>query len=107
MAIKLNDFKKKEFLDFWKLVIDSGSGEPGIYFTNDINYGTNPCVEVALRPFSFCNLTEINAGTITGQEDLDDRARVAGFFGTLQAGITDFHYLRNIWKINTEKVQQV
>lgn len=59
--------------------------------------------EISLRPFTFCNLTEINAGTITNQEDLDERSKVAAFFGTLQAGITDFHYLRSKWRINTEK----
>lgn len=50
-----------------------------------------------------CNLTEINAGTIESQEDFNERARVASFFGTLQAGFTDFHYLRSVWKTNTEK----
>ena len=102
-TILRNRVKKGEFDTLWKQVVDSNSGEPGIYFTNDPEYGTNPCCEISLRPFTFCNLTEINAGTIEGQEDLDDRARVAGFFGTLQAGITDFHYLRNIWRVNTEK----
>lgn len=102
-TILRNRVKKKEFDTLWKQVVDSNSGEPGIYFTNDPEYGTNPCCEISLRPFTFCNLTEINAGTIENQEDLNERARVAGFFGTLQAGITDFHYLRNIWKVNTEK----
>jgi len=102
-TILRNRVKKHEFDSLWKMVVDSNSGEPGIYFTNDPEYGTNPCCEISLRPFTFCNLTEINAGTVESQEDLDDRARVAGFFGTLQAGITDFHYLRNIWKVNTEK----
>lgn len=102
-TILRNRVKKEEFDSLWKMVVDSNSGEPGIYFTNDPEYGTNPCCEISLRPFTFCNLTEINAGNIENQEDLDDRARVAGFFGTLQAGITDFHYLRNIWKVNTEK----
>ena len=98
-----DEVKKEEFDDLWTMVVDSNSGEPGIYFTNDPEYGTNPCCEISLRPFTFCNLTEINAGTVTDQDDLNDRARVGGFFGTLQAGITDFHYLRSIWKVNTEK----
>jgi len=59
--------------------------------------------EIALRPFTFCNLTEINAGEIKNQEDLNKFAEVGAFFGTLQAGFTDFHYLRNSWKVNTEK----
>ena len=98
-----DEVRKEEFDDLWTMVVDSNSGEPGIYFTNDPEYGTNPCCEISLRPFTFCNLTEINAGTVTDQDDLNDRARVGGFFGTLQAGITDFHYLRSIWKVNTEK----
>jgi len=64
--------------------------------------GTNPCCEIALRPNQFCNLTEINASDIESQEDLDMRAYAAAFIGTLQAGYTDFHYLRPIWQKNTE-----
>lgn len=59
--------------------------------------------EIALRPFSFCNLTEINVSDIESELDLINRACVATFFGTLQAGFTDFHYLRSIWKKTTEK----
>lgn len=102
-VILRNRITKDEFVDFWKMIVDSGSGEPGIYFTNDPEYGTNPCCEISLRPFTFCNLTEINAGTLESQEDLNERASVAAFFGTLQAGFTDFHYLRTIWRTNTEK----
>lgn len=94
---------KDVFMDIWKKVELSNSGEPGIYFTNDRDYGTNPCVEIALRPYSFCNLTEINGGTIESQEDFNIRAKVAAFFGTLQAGFTDFHYLRSVWQRTTEK----
>jgi len=64
---------------------------------------TGQCVEIALRPYQFCNLCEINADNIVSQEDLNDRARVASFFGTLQAGFTNFHYLRPIWQKTTEK----
>jgi len=59
--------------------------------------------EIALRPYTFCNLTEINVGTLEDDKDFYKRCAVAGFFGTLQAGFTDFHYLRPIWKRNTEK----
>ena len=59
--------------------------------------------EIALRPFQFCNLCELNVSDITSQEDLNDRSRAAAFIGTLQAGYTDFHYLRDIWKTTTEK----
>jgi ribonucleoside-triphosphate reductase len=95
--------KKKEFYDFWKVIKDSGSGEPGISLTNDPNYGWNPCHEISLRPNTFCNLTEINAGSVRNQRDFEEKASIAAFFGTLQAGFTDFHYLRPIWRENTEK----
>lgn len=103
VVILRNRVKEEEFKDLWKLIVDSNSGEPGVYFTNDPEYGTNPCCEISLRPYTFCNLTEINAGTVKNQADFEDRIRVAAFFGTLQAGFTDFHYLRSIWKKNTEK----
>lgn len=91
------------FQDIWKRVEASGAGEPGIFFTNDKDLGTNPCCEISLLPNQFCNLTEINASDISSQEDLNKRARAAALIGTLQASYTDFHYLRPIWKKNTEK----
>ena len=102
-TILRNRVKRHEFDNLWQITVDSNSGEPGIYFTNDPEYGTNPCCEISLRPYTFCNLTEINAGDITTQEELNTRAQIGAFFGTLQAGFTDFHYLRPIWKKNTEK----
>jgi len=102
-VIVRNRVEKDDFLNLWSKVKASNAGEPGIYFTNNSDYGTNPCAEIALRPFSFCNLTEINASTIESQDDLNERAAVAAFLGTLQAGFTDFHYLRDVWKRNTEK----
>lgn len=97
--------KKKEFKEFWKHVEDSGAGEPGVFFSNDRdgNWFSNPCCEVSLRPFQFCNLTTINASNIESQEDLNSRARAAAFIGTLQASYTNFHYLRDIWQETTEK----
>jgi ribonucleoside-diphosphate reductase alpha chain len=94
---------KEFFLDLWKRIELSGAGEPGIYLTNDKDYGTNPCCEIALRPFQFCNLCEVNASDIESQEDLEARVRAATFIGTLQAGYTDFHYLRPVWQRTTEK----
>jgi ribonucleoside-triphosphate reductase len=91
------------FMDLWKRVEASGAGEPGIYFTNDKDWGTNPCCEIALRPNQFCNLCEVNVSDIESQEDLNSRVKVAAFIGTLQAGYTDFHYLRDIWRRTTEK----
>lgn len=102
-VILRNKIAKEDFIDLWKKIEASGSGEPGIYFNNDKDWGTNPCCEIALRPFQFCNLTEINVDDIESQEDYESRAKAAAFIGTLQAGYTDFHYLRSIWKRNTEK----
>lgn len=93
---------KEDFLKLWKKIELSGTGEPGFYFTNNPDWGTNPCCEIALRPFQFCNLCEINVSDVSDQEDLNARARAAAFFGTLQAGFTNFHYLREIWKTTTE-----
>ena len=94
---------KEFFMDLWKRVELSGAGEPGIYFNNDKDWGTNPCCEIALRPYQFCNLCEVNASDIESQEDLNERVKAASFIGTLQAGYTDFHYLREVWKDTTEK----
>jgi ribonucleoside-triphosphate reductase (thioredoxin) len=96
------DVTEEEFKDIWERVKASGAGEPGIYWTNDIEMGTNPCCEIALKPNQFCNLTEINVSDIVDQDDLIARSKAAAFIGTLQAGYTDFHYLRPIWKETTE-----
>ena len=94
---------KEFFMDLWKRVELSGAGEPGIYLSNDKDWGTNPCCEIALRPFQFCNLCEVNASDIESQEDYEARVTAAAFIGTLQASYTDFHYLRPIWQRTTEK----
>jgi len=99
----LNRVKEDEFFQLWDKIKASGAGEPGIYFTNDCEYGTNPCVETSLRPFTFCNLVEINGDNIESQEDFNERCKAAAFINTLQASYTDFYYLREIWKKNTEK----
>ena len=91
------------FKDLWHRVRASGAGEPGFYFSNDKDWGTNPCCEIALRPYQFCNLTEINAYDVDSQEEINARARAASFIGTLQASYTDFHYLRDVWRRTTEK----
>lgn len=102
-VIVRNRIKKEEFNEIWNKIELSNSGEPGLYFTNNSDWGTNPCCEVALRPYQFCNLCEINASDVDTQEELNKRAEIASFFGTLQAGFTDFHYLRPIWRKTTEK----
>ena len=94
---------KEFFMDIWKRVELSNAGEPGIYFNNDKDWGTNPCCEIALRPYQFCNLCEVNASDVESQEDLNERVKAAAFIGTLQAGYTDFHYLREIWRETTVK----
>jgi ribonucleoside-triphosphate reductase len=94
---------KKFFMDLWKRVELSGAGEPGIYFNNDKDWGTNPCCEIALRPYQFCNLCEVNASDIDSQEEFNKRVKAAAFIGTLQAGYTNFHYLREVWRETTEK----
>ena len=87
----------------WEKVVHSDSGEPGFYFSNDKEYGANPCCEIALRPYQFCNLSEINVSNIESQQDLNERASAASFIGTLQAGYTNFHYLRPCWREATER----
>ncbi|HBK87703.1 MAG: hypothetical protein U0289_09565 [Cyclobacteriaceae bacterium] len=94
---------REEFFKLWKKIELSGSGEPGFYFTNDEDWGTNPCCEIALRPFQFCNLCEVNVSDVLDQNELNERARAASFLGTLQAGFTNFHYLRDVWRETTEE----
>lgn len=97
------EVSEQEFADLMKRIEDSGCGEPGVYWTNNKDWGTNPCCEIALRPYQMCNLTEINAGVIKTQRDFNEAASAASFIGTLQAGYTDFHYLNPKWKIACEK----
>ena len=92
-----------EFMKLWEKVEASNAGEPGFLFSNDKDYGTNPCAEIALRPYQFCNLCEINATDVVDQDDFNARSKAAAFIGTLQASYTDFHYLRDIWKKTTER----
>ncbi len=102
-VILRHKIKKFEFVNLWKKVQASNSGEPGIYFSNDKDWGTNPCCEIALRPYQFCNLCEVNVSDVESQEDLENRVKAAAFIGTLQASYTDFHYLRDIWRKTTER----
>ena len=94
---------KEFFMQLWKRIELSGSGEPGIYFSHDKDWGTNPCCEIGLRPFQFCNLCEVNVSNVVDQEDYNARVKAATFIGTLQAGYTEFHYLREIWQETTER----
>jgi ribonucleoside-diphosphate reductase alpha chain len=102
-VLERGQVSEEEFKALWNRIEASGSGEPGIYWTNNKDWGTNPCCEIGLRPFQFCNLCEVNVSDVESQEDLNNRVAVASFFGTLQAGFVDFHYLRPIWQKTTAK----
>ena len=98
-----NKVTEEFFYSLWNKIEASGAGEPGIYFNNDKDWGTNPCCEIALRPFQFCNLCEVNVSDVVDQDDLNARVKAAAFIGTLQASYTNFHYLRPVWQRTTEK----
>ena len=102
-VILRHKIRKKEFLEFWEKIRASDAGEPGIFLTNNQDMGTNPCGEISLKAFQFCNLCEINVSDVSTQEEYEKRAKVAAFIGTLQAGYTDFHYIRDVWRETTEK----
>lgn len=103
VVLKRGEVCKDDFMTLWDIVKRSNAGEPGIFWTNDYDIGTNPCAEISLVSMQFCNVTEVNADDIESQKDLNDRVRAGAFLGTLQAGYTDFHYLRPQWKENTER----
>lgn len=103
-AVLLRDsVTKEEFDHIYRMCYDSGSGEPGFFWTNDLSWGTNPCAEIALNPTQFCNLTTINQTGIKDKKDFLNRVYAASLIGTLQASYTDFDYLRPSWKETTEK----
>jgi ribonucleoside-diphosphate reductase alpha chain len=102
-VIMRHRIRKKEFLNLWKKIKLSGCGEPGFVLSNNMEMGFNPCVEASLKALTFCNLTTINASNIESQEDFIIRCKAAAFIGTLQAGYTDFHFIRDEWKHATEK----
>jgi ribonucleoside-diphosphate reductase alpha chain len=88
-------------------ILDKREDVYDIEVENNHNFFANGILahncEIALRPFQFCNLCEVNASDIESQEDFESRVRAAAFIGTLQAGYTEFHYLRPIWQRTTEK----
>jgi ribonucleoside-triphosphate reductase (thioredoxin) len=97
--------------------LQSGSGERGIFNRQasveqvkrngrrnpDFDFGTNPCSEIILRPNQFCNLTEVVVRPTDNLADLERKVRLATILGTFQSTLTDFKYLRNVWKRNTEE----
>jgi ribonucleoside-triphosphate reductase (thioredoxin) len=103
VVLNREDITEEQWFDIWKKVEMSGSGEPGVFWTNNYDVGTNPCAEISLNSNQYCNLVECNVSDVTTQEELNARVKAATFIGTLQAGYTDFHYLRNVWKETTEK----
>jgi ribonucleoside-diphosphate reductase alpha chain len=106
-----------QFIAEWKNLYDSKSGERGIYNVAaaqaqaakygrrdpEIHYGTNPCSEIILRPYQFCNLSEVVLREKDTVEDVSNKVRLATILGTWQSTLTDFKYLRKIWKDNTEE----
>lgn len=94
--------KESDFNRIFEYTKASKAGEPGISWTNNAEMGFNPCHEISLKSEQFCNLTEVNVSDIDSQEELNNRVKAASIIGTLQAGYTNFHYLRDSWRINTE-----
>lgn len=97
-----SEVTKEEFDHIFKILQESGAGEPGISWTNNTDWGFNPCHEISLRPNQFCNLTTINQTGIKTKAEFLKRVHSATLLGTLQAAYTDFPYLRPIWKETTE-----
>lgn len=98
-----DEITREMFNTWWDTVKASRCGEPGLVFTNHPDWGVNPCCEIALKPNNFCNLCEVNISAAESQEQLESMVAAAAFLGTLQAGFTDFHYLRPIWRETTEE----
>ena len=104
------------FMQEWQSLYESKSGERGIFNraaakniakkngrrNSEFEFGTNPCSEIILRPYQFCNLTEIIVRATDTVEDLQRKARIATILGTFQSTLTHFPYLRKIWRDNTE-----
>lgn len=102
------------FMKEWKALYDSKSGERGLFSRyacqniaarngrrkTDVEFGCNPCSEIILRPFEFCNLTEVIVRATDNIESLQRKVRVAAILGTIQSTFTDFKYLRKIWADN-------
>ena len=105
------------FMREWLALVESKSGERGIFnreaskkqaAKNDrrdpyYDFGTNPCSEIILRPYQFCNLTEVVVRSTDTIEDLERKVRMATILGTIQSTYTKFPYLRKVWQRNTEE----
>jgi ribonucleoside-triphosphate reductase len=93
----------EEFKRIADACVASKAGEPGFYWTDDLETGANPCVEIGLRTNQFCNLTTVSMTGITDPAHFLRRVKAAAFIGTLQASYTFFPYLSEIWKKTTEE----
>ena len=105
------------FMKEWASLIESKSGERGIFNRvasktqaakngrrdPEWEFGTNPCSEIILRPYQFCNLTEVVVRATDTIDTLSEKVRLATILGTIQATYTEFPYLRKVWKKNTEE----
>ena len=105
------------FMREWLSLVESKSGERGIFSrpaskkqanksgrrNADYDFGTNPCSEIILRPYQFCNLTEVVVRATDTLEDLERKVKLATILGTIQSTYTHFPYLRKIWQKNTEE----
>lgn len=94
---------QEEFFYIYDMCIESNAGEPGFFWTNSLEWGTNPCAEIGLQSNQFCNLTTTNLTGIKNEKDFENRIYAASFLGTLQATYTDFPYLSERWKKVTEE----
>ena len=105
------------FLREWTSLVESKSGERGVFSRtasrkqaakngrrdHDFEFGTNPCSEIILRPYQFCNLSEVVVRATDTIEDLERKVTLASILGTIQSTLTHFPYLRKIWTKNTEE----
>ena len=105
------------FLREWTSLVESKSGERGIFNRiaakkqaakygrrdSDYEFGTNPCSEIILRPYQFCNLTEVVIRADDTPQSIERKVELATIMGTIQSTFTNFPYLRKIWKTNTEE----
>lgn len=94
---------REEFDGIMDACYASQAGEPGVFWTSDLDWGTNPCAEIALRSRQFCNLTEINVAAADDQYVFRSMVWAATVLGTLQAGFTDFNYIHPDWQKNAEE----